>query len=222
MKLYNSKIGKILVQRARRNEVSRNWLERGDSLIEVLLSMTILSMVAVGSMVTMNSGQSLVQNALFRTQVRSVVDSQTELLNFARGNTTSTVWNNIQSYSYVNPTSSQLATANESAASKYAPISGQSFCLYIDNNGNLNTVLYNSSSANIVIPSTNQQQIYDGLPTGSSSGTTPVCSGVWVNAVYYSGVAKPYYDFYIFGAWSPVGSNSGSQSRSITIVRIMG
>lgn len=58
--------------------------ERGDTLIEVIMSIVVLSMVIVGAMVIMSSGLQSAQIALERSQVRLSINSQLELLHYLR------------------------------------------------------------------------------------------------------------------------------------------
>lgn len=58
--------------------------QRGDTIIEVLLAVTIFSLVAVGAMVIMNQGTNAAQRALEITQVRQQIDAQAEALRAAQ------------------------------------------------------------------------------------------------------------------------------------------
>lgn len=60
---------------------------RGDTIIEVLLAVTIFSMVAVGSMVIMNKGLATAQRSLEITQVRHQIDGQAEMLRYVHSQT---------------------------------------------------------------------------------------------------------------------------------------
>lgn len=55
---------------------------RGDTIIEVILAVTVFSAIAVGSMVIMNSGISVVQRSLEITLVRQQIDAQAEMLRY--------------------------------------------------------------------------------------------------------------------------------------------
>lgn len=55
---------------------------RGDTLIEVLLAITVFSLVAVGAMAIMNSGTATSQRALEISLVRNEIDAQAETLRF--------------------------------------------------------------------------------------------------------------------------------------------
>jgi len=55
---------------------------RGDTIIEVMLAVTIFSLVAIGAMTMMNSGLSIAQRSLEVTQARQQIDAQAEMLRF--------------------------------------------------------------------------------------------------------------------------------------------
>lgn len=57
-------------------------LEKGDTIIEALLAITIFSLVAVGSLALMNKGSATAQRALEITAVRHQIDNQAELLRY--------------------------------------------------------------------------------------------------------------------------------------------
>lgn len=56
---------------------------RGDTLVEVLLGVTIFSLVAVIALETMNRGMAIAQYSLETTLVRQQVDAQAEILRYA-------------------------------------------------------------------------------------------------------------------------------------------
>lgn len=58
-------------------------LNRGDTLVEVLLGVTIFSLVAVIALETMNRGMAIAQYSLETTLVRQQVDAQAEILRYA-------------------------------------------------------------------------------------------------------------------------------------------
>lgn len=60
----------------------RNF-NRGDTLVEVLLGVTIFSLVAVVALETMNRGMAIAQYSLETTLVRQQVDAQAEMLRYA-------------------------------------------------------------------------------------------------------------------------------------------
>ena len=56
---------------------------RGDTVVEVLLGVTIFSLVAVIALETMNRGMAIAQYSLETTLVRQQVDAQAEMLRYA-------------------------------------------------------------------------------------------------------------------------------------------
>lgn len=57
---------------------------RGDTIIEVLLAITIFSMVSIGTMTIMNQGTNAAQRSLEITLVRQQIDAQAEALRAAQ------------------------------------------------------------------------------------------------------------------------------------------
>lgn len=74
---------------------------RGDTIIEVLLSVTLFSLVAVSTMALMNRGVAVAQQSLETTLVRQQIDAQAEMLRFIHDRARSgeavygVVWNDI-------------------------------------------------------------------------------------------------------------------------------
>ena len=85
--------------------LSRHLTQRGDTIIEVLLAISVFSLVSILSMAIMQRGSSTAQRAVEITQVREVVDSQAEALRAAHaeyarivstgGNPAGSVWSKI-------------------------------------------------------------------------------------------------------------------------------
>jgi len=67
----------------RREVVLMRKFNRGDTLVEVLLGVTIFSLVAVIALETMNRGMAIAQYSLETTLVRQQVDAQAEMLRYA-------------------------------------------------------------------------------------------------------------------------------------------
>ena len=87
-------------------------LNRGDTLVEVLLGVTIFSLVAVVALETMNRGMAIAQYSLETTLVRQQVDAQAEMLRYAHDMKNDTwkklVDNNSVSVSVVNDNEGNL------------------------------------------------------------------------------------------------------------------
>jgi len=66
-----------------REVVLMRKFNRGDTLVEVLLGVTIFSLVAVIALETMNRGMAIAQYSLETTLVRQQVDAQAEMIRYA-------------------------------------------------------------------------------------------------------------------------------------------
>ena len=59
-------------------------LERGDTLIEVIVALAVFGVVVVSAFAIVNKGAAQMYDSLERTQVRMLMDQQTESLIYAR------------------------------------------------------------------------------------------------------------------------------------------
>lgn len=57
-------------------------MQRGDTIIEVMVAFSVFAMVAVGALTVMNQGTAGAQNTLETTLVRQEIDAQAEMLRF--------------------------------------------------------------------------------------------------------------------------------------------
>lgn len=170
--------------------------ERGDTLVEVLMAIVILSMVIVGTLTIMSRGLAAAQVALEHSQVRLGVNSQMEMLRFARDSYLS------------NP-------ASPSGLQWSAIVSGS----------NTNTITYNNScnvtpSKQGFYLTKNATQVTRTNYTASAPQTIAVPGqGMWVETVASAPAVTPaYVDFVIRACWQ--GSGSAGQQRTVTAVRL--
>ncbi len=171
--------------------------QRGDTLVEVLMAVVIISVVIVGAITMMNRGLASAQVALEHSQVRLGVNSQIEMLRFARDQYVR---------SFTSPSGQQWAAIV--AASDQQPISyGTSGCavsgtktgFYVTKSGS-------QVNRNTYTPST--------PPTIAVAGT-----GMWIESVLSPPTIKPaYVDFVIRACWQ--ASGAGGQQRTVTAVRL--
>lgn len=183
--------------------------QRGDTLIEVLLSIAIMSMVIVGGSILMNFGMQNAINSVEHTQVRNSIVGQSELLRYLRDNAeaggndnTSTTWN-----TQLRTGGSFVTTAPPTAVNGCSPSGGrQAFYL---------TVAYNGEDNRPTITVRN----YPGSISDSRPYAIPG-RGMWLEGVASSsGVERPYIDFHIRACWQ--GSGGGDyQQQSNTVVRL--
>ncbi len=204
--------------------------QRGDTLIEVLIAITVLAVIVTGAMAIMNRSLVSIMNSSERTAVRAEINSQTEMLNWARTMDQDGIWRSIKSVAFDGDNASEVALASKSCRINQLDAQNHgSFYLTLADN--------DASGVKFYTNMTKTDEVDDGsgstMPTGrnpNSRATTPVgndnglssttSSGIWIDAVYYDAVdvTVPYFDFYIKACWVPRGSLPDSQT--LTIVRI--
>lgn len=191
--------------------------QRGDTIIEVLLAITIFSVVAVGGMAVMNQGSNAAQRALEVTLVKEQINSQAEALRAARqmnAGGDSTTWSWIKQRATTDPTTTVDAHGNCNDAGFSG--SGESFVL------NGQTASYLEGARPITIKSENDptappyaQMMY--RPTVPAT----VSYGIWIDANQVSDQSSAgveAYDFTIHACWYSPGQSQPMQLQ--TIVRL--
>ena len=195
---------------------------RGETLVEVLFAITVLSMVIVVSLVLMNQGTSTAVRSLQITSVRQEIDSQAEALRFLNSSYISAY----QPGFLPNLTDGATSPAEEyykiisavkaRGASSVTAFGGTKTECQTPPDGsffiNTKTGAYVAKGANSMLPAnTFSQVIY-------SSGA-PVSEGLWIEAVRSTpGGGSSYTDFHIRACWSAVGA--ANPMNLGTIVRL--
>lgn len=171
---------------------SKGFNQRGDTLIEVMLALSVLGIVSVTTMSIMNRSTLQAMDTVERTAVRSDINSQIELLNYTRDHyQSSEAWGQI-----VARKTTDIAAVND--ADKCKP-SSSSFYLTQDGDGvKVNT---------------------DGIVANNPNGRATPGNGIWIDAVYVSSDPIPYYSFYVKACWTRAGNNHVTASSS-TVARI--
>lgn len=170
--------------------------QRGDTLVEVLMAIVILSVVIVGAMTIMTRGLAAAQVALEHSQVRTSINSQIEMLRFARD-------------TYLkNPT-------DPSAVQWTAIITGS----------NTNAIAYDATCS-VSAGKTGFYMTKGGAqitrntytPSTPSVLATPG-TGMWIESVLSTtGVRPAYVDFVVRACWQ--GTGSIGQQQTVTAVRL--
>jgi prepilin-type N-terminal cleavage/methylation domain-containing protein len=169
--------------------------ERGDTLVEVLLALAIVSAVAVGAVALMTRAMNTALGAMERSQVRSGLVEQAELLQYIRDSYARA--DNKNQY----PASLWTAIKAKNVSSPQSEPCNPGPRPFFINNDNLSAV----SLANYE---------FSGQPaTYAKPG-----EGIWVEAQFVESSSVNYVDFYIKACWSPVGS--GAQQQAATVVRL--
>ena len=171
--------------------------QRGDSLLEVMLAISVMSMIAVGSMTVMNRGNNVTINSLWRTGARAAINSQAELLMYLHENNSSAY-----KAAFIDGHNSTASTASGDEVKKATGESGS--------NGNTTSAKPFYLDATGAIKS-------GGAGCGTAAAGVAPGRGVWIDAVRYAN----YTDFYIKACWTGQhGMASSGNSNSVTIVRI--
>jgi type II secretory pathway pseudopilin PulG len=195
--------------------MSGHSLEKGDTLIEVMISFALFAAIAVTTLAVMNQGTGTVQRALEITQVRAQMDAQIEALQYVHE-------------AYVAGFQRGVAPAAGSAAAQWVAIKANYAVTAASTFGQLNagkcltTLPANAfiMNAQTAVP---QQTGLTSLPPaggslppfsqvlydGSTPGAITNAYGIWLEAVS-SPVAirgTPYIDFHVRACWDGAGSN---------------
>ena len=163
----------------------REISQRGDTLVEVMLALSVLSMVVVGCMNIMNQSNLQMMDAVERTAVRSSINSQTELLNYVRDHAAeSSAWNEIMTKSAAN---TNAVDAN---------------CTSNDNS------FYLSASNGSV-------SVLSGGGKNSSGKAVPGNGVWIDAANVANGEQVPYVDFYVKACWTRFASDAQASSTTV-------
>lgn len=194
---------------------ANHLLEKGDTLIEVMISFALFAAVAVTTLAVMNQGTSTVQRALEITLVRAQMDSQIEALQyvheayvagFQRGVTpaagsTAAQWTDIKT-KYLVATASTFGQLNAGQCQLPGGTS-KPFIM------NAQTAVPQQSGLTSLPPAGGSlppfsQVLYDG----SMPGAITNAYGIWLEAVESpAGITgTPYIDFHVRSCWDGAGS----------------
>lgn len=210
--------------------ILKKQLERGDTLIEVIIAVTVFSLVAIGCLNIMNQGSSTAERALEISLVRAQVDNQAQVLRFLNSSFNDAFSPNsaLGAYSSSTP-AGQWALMEQfiinhpvSTVQGYQAVNGNcptpnanSFILDTRNVKFINP----SGSVKLADASTFSQLVYS---TESGAGTLQSAQGLWIQATRSStdpnSPNQGYIDFHIDACWDGPG---GSVPVTLgTIVRL--
>jgi type II secretory pathway pseudopilin PulG len=170
--------------------------ERGDTIVEVLLALAIVSAVAVGAVALMTRAMNTAINSMERSQVRSGLVQQAELLQYIRDSYARS--DNKNQY----PASLWTAIKARSVSSPQSdPCTPGPQAFYIDTS-DLSTVGVEDYTFGSQQPQTHAKP----------------GEGMWVEAQFVTNTSVDYADFYIKSCWNPVGS--GARQQAGTVLRL--
>lgn len=175
--------------------------EGGDTLVEVLMSVVVLSVVIVGAITLMARGMSEDLAAVQHTQVRLSIAGQTEMLRYLRDgylqdpqSATGQLWLSLFNGS---PTYADATQSNYTTSSCVVTSGKNGF--YLD-----------ASSGNVVISTFN--------PALQPATIAIPGQGLWVEATRSSSINPAYVDFQVRACWNGVGGLT--QQQEVTVTRL--
>lgn len=184
--------------------INRYGRERGDTLIEVLVAVSVFGVVVVGAFALMNRGVTQMYDSMEKSQVRMLINGQIEALTYARDQ-------------YMRAQTTTLTSdADKRAKNAWEGIKG---ALDTPTTPPELTNCSPSDSAFSILMS----------PTGMSRNTTIQAAiaedfpapgkGIWIEEIPSSGAVVPsFVDFYVKACWL---QNSSSQTQVLsTVVRL--
>ena len=174
------------------------YRQRGDTLVEVLMSLVVLSMVIVGAVTLMNRGLQSVQIALEHSQTRQEVNRQIELLRYLR-----------DQYS-VNATSADGITWSSVISTSNATATDYTGCTVTS--GKAGTAFYLDRVGGVV-------QRVNFNPSLQPTTYATAGRGLWVEVDPSTGVTPAYIDVVVRACWQASGS-TGGQQQTVTAVRL--
>jgi len=180
--------------------------ERGDTLIEVLVAVSVFGVIVVGAFSLMSRGVAQMYDSMERSEVRLLLNEQVEALTYARdqhlvsqsGGLLATQYD-IEADRAWQGVEAEFPQASVPALNAGCDDQENAFLLLIDGSG------YIQHSNTILSP------IADGFPSPGN--------GIWMQKIDSDASAKvPYIDFYIRACWTQT-SNPQTQVLS-TVVRL--
>lgn len=193
------------------SKFSRNFKnkknEAGDTLVEVLIAITVMGIIVAGAMSVMNHALATIIDTSERTAVRAEINAQTELLHYIHAKDENT-WKKLKQIAFSKSSENLKKVADSCGLNENANFTRSvpgSF--YLVANDNLSSVSLRTN------PKGNKDL--------TSRATAVNGAGIWLDAIYYprnNSNAAPYFDFYIKACWDALGSHERAQS--VTIVRI--
>ncbi len=173
--------------------------QNGDTLVEVLMSLVVLSVIIVGAVTLMNRGLQSAQLALEHSETRQAVNRQIEFLKYLRDQYT------------VNSTGADGLT--------WASIISSSNASPTDYNGCSVTAAKTGTAFYLDRPATPIIKVAFDPSLQPSTFYATAGYGMWIEATPSTGVSPAYVDFVLRACWEGSGT-LGGQQKTVTAVRL--
>lgn len=202
----------------------RIGLERGDTIIEVMVAFAVFAMVAIGALTVMNQGTASAQDTLETTHVRQQIDNQAEMIRFLH-----------QAY-LANPNDTTAgglpdkfrALVTQAKAAKSAGVTqasefGAACVQAIPGDPAYRFVLDPNTGASLIADNVRPADHASAPPYAKveTDQTGLYAYGLWVEPILSNASASgeaQYIDFHVRACWN--GASSAPQRTLGTIVRI--
>jgi type II secretory pathway pseudopilin PulG len=192
-------------------------LNRGDTIIEVMISTAVAALIIVMAITVMNRNLATVQMATEITFARQAIDGQAEALRYLR-----------DEYNNGNPTAGAewdeiikraTTTAGSGNISEFGTCVNQDGSLPLDRSFFIDGIAKNDQTTSTIEP------IYSQTSSGYPESFPKPGSGVWVEVERGGGpVPNPYESYYldlhIRACWDPPYESNGVKATIGTIVRL--
>lgn len=189
-------------------------LQRGDTIIEVMIAITIFSMVAVGAMAVMNQGMASAERSLEISLVRQQMDSQAEALRYFNSAYVASYVPGKTDYDPATPAGQWYAIVDSakdvSAASTYGDCSKADGSLKSPTDIAKKPFIINVMNARAELSTTTFTPADTYAQVSYSGAALDKAAGIWIEAVPSAPPAPAnkvprYVDFHIRACWSSPG-----------------
>lgn len=196
-------------------------LQRGDTIIEVMVAFAVFAMVAIGALTVMNQGTSNAQEALETTLVRQQIDNQAEMLRFLHqaylANPNDTTPGGLpDKFRAIVTKAKNTETAGVEKSTEF----GQTCTQTIPGNAAYRFVLDPATGSQLAPADVRAADHASAPPYAQVTGG--VSYGTWIEPILSNATAAgeaQYIDFHVRACWN--SSTSSSPQRTLgTIVRL--
>ena len=175
--------------------------QRGDTLVEVLMAIVVLSMVIVGAITMMSRGLKASQIAVEHTQVRMQINSQLEMIRYLRdsyisdpSSTPAQRWTSL-----FGGTPTYATTTNSNYSDTTCGVTASKTGFYLTQSG-----------ANVTINQFN--------PATQPATYARPGQGLWMEITRSNAISPAYVDILVRACWSGIGDSADQQS--VTAIRL--
>ena len=208
-------------------------LKKGDTIIEVMLAITVFSLVAIGAYVIMNRSSNSLQTSLEVTLVRQQMDAQVEMLRMiysqARDAEVPAAINNWQNIvtgaSTLSVSVPSLPDLIEDDTRCVSPPTSRRFIIHPDTGVAISNANAIFKRADETTPASRDMVPYASVSVAAGNSTIAHANGIWIQVVR-GGSSIPgqpdypqYYDFHVRACWNSAGDSTMPMTLG-TITRI--